>query len=93
MHYHDSANVQTSAEVYRLPATVTPHHYEIRLEPDLRTFTFAGEETVTVEIHEPVEEIQLNAVELEIDEVTLSRDGESHQRQGGTGFGRRSARF
>ena len=77
MYYHDSANVQTSAEVYRLPATVTPHRYEIRLEPDLKTFTFAGEETITVEIHEPVEEIQLNAVELEIDEVTLSRDGDS----------------
>ena len=77
MYYHDSATVQTSAEVYRLPATVTPHRYEIRLEPDLKTFTFAGEETITVEIHEPVEEIQLNAVELEIDQVTLSRDGES----------------
>ena len=76
MHYHDSANVQTS-QVYRLPATVTPHRYEIRLEPDLKTFTFAGEETVTVEIHEPVEEIQLNAVELEIDQVAISRDGET----------------
>ncbi|HZY60083.1 MAG TPA: hypothetical protein VFE56_09985, partial [Candidatus Binataceae bacterium] len=77
MHYHDSANVQTSAEVYRLPAAVTPHRYEIRLEPDLKTFTFAGEETITVEIHEPVEEIALNALELEIDQVTLSREGES----------------
>ena len=77
MHYHDSANVQTSAEVYRLPAAVTPHRYEIRLEPDLKTFTFAGEETITVEIHEPVEEIALNTLELEIDQVTLSREGES----------------
>ncbi|MGO9056761.1 MAG: M1 family metallopeptidase [Candidatus Binataceae bacterium] len=79
MHYHDSANVQTAAEVYRLPATVRPEHYEIRLEPDLRTFTFAGEETVAIEVLEPVEEIQLNALELEIDEVTVSRDGESHK--------------
>ncbi len=77
MFHYDSANVQTSAEVYRLPASVRPQRYEIRLEPDLRTFTFVGEETIAIEIHEPVEEIQLNALELQIDEVTLSRDGES----------------
>ena len=57
MYYHDSANVQTSTEVYRLPATVTPQRYDIRLEPDLHNFTFKGEETVTIEIHQPVEEI------------------------------------
>src|SRR5262249_9105544 len=51
--------------------------YDIRLEPDLKNFTFAGEETVAIEIHEPVDEISLNALELEIDQVTLSRDGES----------------
>jgi len=77
MHYHDSANVQTSAEVYRLPASVKPQHYDIRLEPDLSNFTFAGDETIAIQIHEPVDEIQLNALELEIDQVTLSGDGQS----------------
>jgi puromycin-sensitive aminopeptidase len=77
MYHHDSANVQTSAEVYRLPASVKPQHYDIRLEPDLKNFTFTGDETVAIEIHEAVDEIALNALELEIDQVTLSRDGES----------------
>ncbi len=77
MYHYDSANVQTSAEVYRLPASVKPEHYEIRLEPDLKNFTFTGDETVTIEVREPVQEIQLNALELTIDEVTLSRNGQS----------------
>ncbi len=77
MYYHDSANVQTSAEVYRLPASVKPQHYEVRLEPDLKAFTFTGDETVAIEIHEPVQEIALNALELEIDQVTVSRGGET----------------
>ena len=31
---------------FRLPKTVTPRRYEIRLIPDLTQFTFAGEESV-----------------------------------------------
>ncbi len=77
MYYYDSATTQVSAQVYRLPASVSPQHYEVRLEPDLKNFTFAGDETVAIEIHEPVEEIQLNALELEIDQATVSREGES----------------
>jgi puromycin-sensitive aminopeptidase len=77
MYHYDSANVQTSAEAHRLPTSVTPQHYEIRLEPDLKKFTFAGDETIAIEIHQPVDEIQLNALELEIDQVTLVGDGET----------------
>jgi puromycin-sensitive aminopeptidase len=56
---------------FRLPKTVTPERYAIRLTPDLRSWTFAGEETVTLVIHEPVGEITLNAAELEIQSVTI----------------------
>ena len=31
---------------YRLPATVVPSRYDLRLEPDLEAATFAGEETM-----------------------------------------------
>lgn len=51
---------------YRLPNTVTPHHYEITLSPDLESFTFAGQETVRITINEPVSQIVLNAAELAI---------------------------
>ncbi|HKA55052.1 MAG TPA: hypothetical protein VKJ47_15465, partial [Candidatus Binatia bacterium] len=45
---------------YRLPETVRPERYEIRLTPDLTACTFAGEETVFVNVREPVTEIVLN---------------------------------
>ncbi len=51
---------------HRLPTTVVPSRYEIRLEPDLEAATFSGEETVTVTVHEAVTEILLNAAELRI---------------------------
>jgi len=59
------------ANPHRLPTTVSPDRYAIRLTPDLGTWRFAGEETVTVQIHQPVREIVVNAAELEILTVTL----------------------
>jgi puromycin-sensitive aminopeptidase len=52
---------------YRLPRTVVPSRYDLRLEPDLTTLTFRGEQTVGVTVAEPVREIVLNAVELAVD--------------------------
>ena len=49
---------------YRLPTSVVPARYDIRLEPDLEAATFKGEETVAVTVKEPVTEIVLNAAEL-----------------------------
>src|SRR4026208_995277 len=51
---------------YRLPTTVVPSRYDLRLEPDLDKATFVGEETVTVEVREPVTEIVLNRAERRI---------------------------
>src|SRR5712691_12050885 len=56
---------------YRLPTTVVPARYDIRLEPDLDAATFAGEETVAVTVTEPVTEILLNAAELAIQSVSV----------------------
>jgi puromycin-sensitive aminopeptidase len=67
---------------FRLPKTVTPERYGIRLTPDLTTWTFTGEETVTILIHEPVGEITLNAVELEIQSVSI-RDESGKVVEGG----------
>src|SRR5690242_6485641 len=56
---------------YRLPRTVIPSRYELVIEPDLDAATFAGEERVAVEVVEPVDEILVNADELQIEEAWL----------------------
>ena len=57
---------------YRLPTTVVPIRYDLRLEPDLERATFAGEETVTVDVREPVSEIVLTAIELRIESAAIA---------------------
>ena len=57
---------EDSSNPYRLPRGVVPRRYELRLEPDLEAFTFAGAVAVDVEVLAPVGEIVLNAAELEI---------------------------
>ena len=57
---------------YRLPRTVTPSRYELTIEPDLAAGTFRGAEDVRITIHEPVREIVLNAVDLQIEDGRLT---------------------
>jgi puromycin-sensitive aminopeptidase len=65
---------------YRLPRTVVPSRYDIRLEPDLATFSFTGVETVLVTVTEPVTDIWLNAVELTITATSVENvRGESQR--------------
>jgi puromycin-sensitive aminopeptidase len=65
---------------HRLLTTVRPVRYAIKLTPDLINRTFAGEETVSLEIHQPVREIVVNAAELQIRAVALSdAEGRVHR--------------
>ena len=66
-----------SADAAVLPSNVKPSKYRLTLHPDLETFTFQGEQAVDIEIVEPTARIILNAAELEIDGVTLHRNGSS----------------
>jgi aminopeptidase N len=61
----------------RLPRTVIPEHYTIHLTPDLGAGTFEGEETIKTMVKEPVTAIELNAVELDLRDVTVSAHGKS----------------
>ncbi len=56
---------------YRLPRTVEPRRYALRLAPDLDAAAFTGEEEVVVDVLEPVEEIVLNALDLAIPRAEL----------------------
>ena len=59
---------------YRLPRTVVPTRYELRLEPDLTTLAFRGEERIALTVGAPTSEILLNAVDLRILEVELANE-------------------
>ncbi len=59
---------------YRLPRTVVPNRYDLRLEPDLVTHTFAGEEIVAVDVTEATAQVVLNTAELAISEVVAEND-------------------
>ena len=56
---------------YRLPTTVVPSRYDIRLEPDLEAATFAGEESIAITVAEAVSEIVLNAAELTVQRASV----------------------
>ncbi len=65
---------------YRLPNSVVPIRYDLRLEPDLAACCFSGEETITVEVRDCTSEIVLNATELEISRALLLNDqGVTHR--------------
>src|SRR5262249_25025465 len=59
---------------YRLPRTVVPSRYDLRLEPDLTTLTFTGDETIAVSVNEATDTIALNAVELGITKAVIDND-------------------
>ncbi|HKO31575.1 MAG TPA: M1 family metallopeptidase, partial [Nitrospiraceae bacterium] len=60
-----------SVDPYRLPRHIVPNRYEIRLEPDLVTATFAGKETIVLTVTQATSTIILNAVDLAISSAIL----------------------
>jgi len=60
---------------YRLPTTVIPERYEIKLTPDLSAATFAGEEKVFIQIIEPVRQVVVNSAELGFQAVSIKGPG------------------
>jgi puromycin-sensitive aminopeptidase len=60
---------------FRLPRSVVPSRYDLTIDPDLDAATFAGHETIWVEVHERIDQIVLNALDLEITDGSLEADG------------------
>ncbi len=71
-----------TVDPYRLPRTVTPTHYELAIAPDLGTCRFEGTTAIAVTVHEPVGEIVLNAVELELHSAVVT-DASGRQQEAG----------
>src|SRR6266568_5647694 len=59
----------------KLPKQVVPGEYAIRIEPNVEKLTFAGSETVKLDVCAPVGELVLNASEMEI--TSASVDGKT----------------
>jgi aminopeptidase N len=55
----------------QLPRDVMPKHYAIALAPDPNSLTFAGSETIDVEVRKATSEIVLNALELSVSGARL----------------------
>ncbi len=65
----------------RLPAGVTPQHYDLTFTPDLQKATFSGEETIEVDLAKPAASITLNAAELEFQKVEITQSGKTQEAQ------------
>jgi aminopeptidase N/puromycin-sensitive aminopeptidase len=59
----------------RLPTTVIPTHYTLKLAPDLKSATFSGEESIDLTIQQPTRSIALNAIEIAFQSVTIDSSG------------------
>src|SRR5205809_2697098 len=55
----------------KLPKEVIPTNYSIRVVPNIDKLAFTGTETVKLNVRGPVHQLILNALELEITEVSL----------------------
>lgn len=64
-----------AAQAARLPATVIPSHYAIAITPDMTKETFHGEETIDVQVKEPVSTITMNAIGFTYASVSVSSNG------------------
>ncbi|WKX89353.1 hypothetical protein Q1695_008753 [Nippostrongylus brasiliensis] len=57
----------------RLPKFAVPEHYDLKLVPDLKAFTFAGSLNLTIRVLEPTDVLKLHmvAIKLQSAKVTL----------------------
>ncbi|CAG2116436.1 unnamed protein product, partial [Medioppia subpectinata] len=62
----------SKAEFRRLPSAVTPRHYVITIRPQLKSFTFAGSEEISVGVSEQTKQIVLNSLDIDITSATFT---------------------
>ena len=55
----------------KLPKQVVPTEYSIRVVPNIDNFTFAGSETVKLNVRSPVQQLVLNALTLKIEAASV----------------------
>jgi len=61
----------------RLPKDIVPSNYALKLQPNLTTFTFEGEETISVEVKTSTDKILLNSADIKVKTVEYTTAGGS----------------
>jgi aminopeptidase N len=69
------------AEGARLPGDVIPEHYKLKFAPELAKETFAGEETIDVQVLRPTSRVTLNSAEIDIMEASVTSAGVAQRAQ------------
>ncbi|HEX8926154.1 MAG TPA: M1 family peptidase, partial [Terriglobales bacterium] len=69
------------AVAQRLPETVTPSSYDLKLEPNLAQANFTGDETIHVRVLKPTSTIILNAADVQFQEATVTAGGSTQKAQ------------
>lgn len=68
-----------STSTYRLPTHVSPLHYHVQLDVQLGREDFNGNVTISLDLHESKDTIDLHAKNLNVARAELSVDGQTHQ--------------
>src|SRR5262249_19343018 len=63
----------------RLPNTVVPQHYTLTITPNFSDDSFTGEETIKVRLAQPATSITLHALELDLQETSVSAAGKTQK--------------
>jgi aminopeptidase N len=71
----------SSLEAQRLPSGVTPQHYTLTLEPDLKAATFTGKERIDVALAQSSTSITMNAAEITFQSVKITANGNTQTAQ------------
>jgi aminopeptidase N len=63
------------AAAQRLPEIAIPEYYKLSFAPDFSTDTFAGSETIEIQVVKPTSRIVLNAVGLKFESASVAVQG------------------
>ncbi len=58
----------------RLDENITPLNYNLIFKPDFKTFTFLGDEQISINLSDKTDKIRLNSKEIEITKALLIKD-------------------
>ncbi|MFL6595142.1 MAG: M1 family metallopeptidase [Chthoniobacterales bacterium] len=50
----------------KLPKTIVPEEYAVRITPDIKKLTFTGSETIKLNVRQPARELVLNSADIQI---------------------------